>query len=410
MMLRKRERAMEVRKFRAPTLAEAVDQVKRELGADALIVQTRRVRPGGLAGLLGRRWQVEVTAAGGARRAEGGAGADGAAAAGAGARARGGLRAEGCSPPGAVLPPRGVALAAPESAAAQGAADELLAEVQRLGELLGCLWRQAQEERRGPAVDLPMYPGAIEPIFRALVEGEVEMTLVRHICDSLVDRHEGKGEGLLRQEARAAIERLLGPARPVVPGGGRAVALVGPTGVGKTTTVAKLAARFALQEGKSVALVTVDTFRVGAVDQLRSYAEIAGLPCFVAATPEELAALRPRLAGYDLVLIDTAGRSHRDEMRMGELAAFWSAWRPDEIHLVLSATARYSDALEVLGRYGRAGFDRLIFTKLDETCRYGLLLNAAVAAQRPVSYVTTGQRVPEDLAVARAGNLAKLLV
>lgn len=407
---------MRVKKFRARTAAEAAEQVKREWGPDALILQARRVRAFRWWSFWRPVWMVEVTAA----LAEAPPGRPHAPAVMS--------RPDAADPPAPPDPPAALrACPDPAASPADGGPapapggdtpagpGDLEADVKQMKELVGHIWRQvrsAQEQAAaGPAPALPLYPETLDPIYRALLEREVEPALARCLTDLLLERAAGKGTGLLRQEAAAAIERLLGPARPIETGtGGRVVAFVGPTGVGKTTTLAKLAAHFALRERRRVCLVTLDTFRVGAVDQLRTYAQISGLPCLVAATPEEFASLLERAPEYDLVLVDTAGRSHHDEMRMTELEGFLSARRPDEVHLVISATSRYSDALEVLDRYRGPGFDKLLFTKLDETRHHGLILNVAVVAQRPLSYVTTGQQVPEDIAVARPGDLAKLLV
>lgn len=399
---------MKIKRFRGRTVAEVVERVKREWGPDALILQARRVRSRRRWPFWRPVWEFEVTAAweeaapasppprGGGPAAGGGPHRDPA------ADAPAGLRDGGPSP------------AAASGEAGHGLPAGLEDEVRQMKELIGIIWRQLQAregERQGPEAGPPLYPEALEPVYRSLVEREVEPSLARCLADLLLEGAEGKGPGLLRQEAIAAIERLLGPAQPVDPERARVVALVGPTGAGKTTTLAKLAAHFSLRERRRVCLITVDTFRVGALDQLRAYAAIAGLPCWVAGSPPELASLLDRAcAAHDLVLIDTAGRSHHDELRMSELAAFWAVRRPDEIHLVVSATTRYSDGLEIVDRYRQVGFDRLLFTKLDETRRHGLILNLSVVAQRPLSYVTTGQQVPEDIAVARPGDLAKLLV
>lgn len=425
---------MRIKKFRGRSIAEVVEQVRRECGPDALILQSRRVRAARWLPFRRSSWLVEVTAA----HAEGGglpghapppAPPDGGASPGPGGgfarlippgAAIGAYRAAGAEPPGESA--GGEASRTTGSATAvvssPGPAAPSLpgieADVKQMKELVSCIWQQVQvgvpvmERETGIP---PLYPPGVEPIYRALLGKEVEPSLARCLCDSLLDTAAGKGPGLLRQECGAAVERLLGPACPIeLNGRGKVVALAGPTGVGKTTTLAKLAAQFALNEGKRVAFITVDTFRVAAVEQLRTYAEIAEVPCYVARTPEEFAAILGRLAGLDLILVDTAGRSHRDEPRMSELARFWEARRPDEIHLVISATARYSDALEILDRYRAVGFDRLLFTKLDETRHHGLILNASVVARRPLSYITTGQQVPEDIALARAGDLAKLIV
>lgn len=396
---------MRVKKYTGATLAEAVERVKLDMGPEALILQTRWVRAPGWKGWFRRRAGVEVTAA---------VAGDELPAAG---PAVGPERS--FTPRAAVerLDPGRLetAAAAPAGGGAvvTAVADiPLAADVQQVKELVGAIWRQVQATRDEPETAAPpMYPQVLEPVYQALLRNDVAPSLARCVTDALLENCEGKGEGLIRQEAYGIVERLLGPARPIeLNGRCRVVALVGPTGVGKTTTLAKLAAHHALVAGKRVAMVTLDTVRVGAIEQLRTYAEITGLPSYVATSPAEMAEILERLQDFDLVLLDTAGRNPRDEMRMSELERFWAARRPDEVHLVLSATTRYADALEIVERYRGPGFDRLLFTKLDETSHHGLLLNLAVAAQRPLSYVTTGQNVPEDIAAARAGDLAKLIL
>lgn len=397
---------MRVKKFHGATLAEAVERVKQEMGPDALILQTRRISPTSVWAWMRRRTTVEVTAA----MAAGEAAAVGSAGA-AGHRpqplpdAGGNMRGDRREPAGSPdLPPHRVTDAA--------GTPNIAADVQQVKEMVGAIWRQVQVARQVlEDAAPPLYPETLEPIYQALQQSEVEPSLARYVTDALLENSEGKGEGLLRQEAMGMLERLLGPGRPIeLNGRCRVVAVVGPTGVGKTTTLAKLAAHHALGMRKKVALVTLDTFRVGAVEQIRTYAQIAGLPSYVAGNPEEMVAILDRLRDQDLVLIDTAGRNPRDELRMSELKAFWTARRPDEVHLVLSATVRYSDALEIIERHRDPGFDRILFTKLDETVHHGLILNLSVVAQRSLSYVTTGQSVPEDIAVARPGDLAKLIL
>ena len=188
------------------------------------------------------------------------------------------------------------------------------------------------------------------------------------------------------------------------------MALVGPTGVGKTTTVAKLAANFKLNQGLRAGLVTVDTYRIAAVEQLRTYAEIIDLPLAVANTPGEMRRAIDQLGDVDLVLIDTAGRSPRDEVKIRELADFLHAAQPDEIHLVLSAVAGERSLRSAVERFAVARADRLILTKLDEADALGVILGVLGQANRPVSYITTGQGVPDDIEPAERGRLARLIL
>lgn len=190
----------------------------------------------------------------------------------------------------------------------------------------------------------------------------------------------------------------------------RVIALVGPTGVGKTTTIAKLAAHYALRENHRAALITIDNFRVGAVEQLKTYSRIMGVPVEVASTPAELEAAIELHADKELILIDTAGRSHKDNEKIEELKGFLESRFAMEIHLCLAATTRDRELQEVVERFGILPISRVIFTKLDESESYGTIVNAHLRTKFPLSYFTTGQRVPEDLEIATPGRLAGLVL
>jgi len=187
----------------------------------------------------------------------------------------------------------------------------------------------------------------------------------------------------------------------------RLVALVGPTGVGKTTTIAKLAAHYRLRQKRRVGLITVDTYRIAAVEQLGAYAGIMDLPMEVVSTPEEMRGAVDRLAHMDLVLMDTAGRSARDDRQIDELRAMLTEARPDEVHLVLSSTANAASQKQTAERFVAAGATALVLTKLDEAKGLGALLPLARASGLPISYVTNGQNVPDDIEAAVAGRLAR---
>jgi flagellar biosynthesis protein FlhF len=188
------------------------------------------------------------------------------------------------------------------------------------------------------------------------------------------------------------------------------VALVGPTGVGKTTTIAKLAAACRFRDGLSVGLLTTDSFRMAAVEQLRSYAEILKIPLEVVIEPEEMQDALHRLKDRDVILIDSAGRSRRDHERLGQLRAFLEAANPDETHLVLSTTSGERTMLRDADAFASLGADRVVLTKLDETDGFGVILNVIRRLGTRISFVTTGQEVPDDIEQGGAGRIARMLL
>ncbi len=201
------------------------------------------------------------------------------------------------------------------------------------------------------------------------------------------------------------------PPAPAIPGCRRTIALIGSTGVGKTSTVAKLAAEAKLRQGLRVGMMTLDTYRIAAIEQLRIYAEMIDLPMSVAETPERVPSAIDELGEVDLIVIDTAGRNPRDQSKIEELGTLLHAARPDEIHLTLSATIGERSLITAVERFELVGFDRLIITKLDEGVgSVGALLSVVARAARPISYLTNGQRVPDDIEPADALRLARLLL
>ncbi len=188
------------------------------------------------------------------------------------------------------------------------------------------------------------------------------------------------------------------------------IALIGPTGVGKTTTLAKLAAHYLSNHSSSVALITIDTYRIAAVEQLKVYGEIMHLPVDVVISPEQLEEALERHADKSLVLIDTAGRSPRDTLCIQELTSFLKPHLNIEKHLVLSAATREVELLDAIQHFDAVGIDRTIFTKVDECTRTGVILNVQLQHDAPLSYITNGQRVPEDLLQINRRSVAELIM
>ncbi|MGP0064855.1 MAG: flagellar biosynthesis protein FlhF [Isosphaeraceae bacterium] len=373
--------------YRARTMKEALTRVRRDLGGDAVILAAREVRRRRLFG-LGAHALVEVTATD---------------------RMPSEVAVEiaGARSMPSAAPGFGVTTSVSPSPALQG----------RFGEQLSRLHAMVETLSRQGRIDhlLPELPSELVPIYSQLVEADIPEVLarrlMRHVAETLEPDQFEQAESI-----RGALCQAVAQCIPVAPpiqalvGVRRVVALVGPTGVGKTTTVAKLAANFKLAHGVRVGLLTVDTYRIAAVEQLKTYAEIIDLPLGVVNDPAEMSRALDELGDVDLVFIDTAGRSPRDEVKIRELNEFLLRARPDEVHLVLSAVAGQRSLRSAVEKFALVQVDRLIVTKLDEADSLGGVLAVLGLSSRPVSYLTTGQAVPDDIEPADRMRLARLIL
>ncbi|KAF2956478.1 flagellar biosynthesis protein FlhF [Marinitoga sp. 38H-ov] len=183
------------------------------------------------------------------------------------------------------------------------------------------------------------------------------------------------------------------------------VMLIGPTGVGKTTTLAKLAA---LNKSKKIAIATIDLYRIAATEQLKTYAEIMDIPASICYTPTELKTTVESLKNFDILLVDTAGRSHKDDIHIGELKIYIDASKPDFIFLTIPANMRLKDMIDVYNKFSICKPTHLIITKLDETSSYGQIPSIINISNLPLSYITTGQAVPNDIEIPNSQKLFNL--
>lgn len=428
---------MTLKTYRARTMGDALAEVKRDLGRNAVILHTRTYRVGGWLGFGGRP-MVEITAstsvnvAAPQRRAgpteQRPNGTPGAAAL---------ARAYGATAPATVTGPAESAGAAvpaePErpsprlevTPVSAGMERELDAIKRMVGQVLQCSRHTAlRVGADGPASALAPAPpgkdqGAVMRHYLRLLEAEVAGEIADEVIGKV--RAELSGAELADEQiVRQTVVRHLAAVipcdadvpRPDATDDDRplTIALVGPTGVGKTTTIAKLAAAYKLRHGRKVGLVTIDTYRIAAVDQLRTYAEIIGLPLKVALTPQEMTGACEALSDCDVILIDTAGRSPSDSGRIGELGRFIAAARPHQTHLVLSGTASEGVMIEAAAKFSGVMPDRVIFTKLDEAVNYGVLFGVARRISLKLSYVTTGQEVPDHIELGRPERLARMVL
>jgi flagellar biosynthesis protein FlhF len=269
-----------------------------------------------------------------------------------------------------------------------------------------------RQNSQGAKSDLP---AELFQLFTGLIEADVSDEVARGLVEAV--RREANADELqdidaLRARATGLIQNQIAIAPPIrsIPGQRRLVALVGPTGVGKTTTIAKLAANFRLREKCRVGLITVDTYRIAAVEQLRTYADIIDLPMEIVATPREMHQAVARMGDMDLILMDTAGRSPRDEVKIQELKSMLAEAAPDEVHLVLSSVASAATLAKTAEQFATVGTSALILTKLDEALSLGNLLPLVQASHLPLSYLTHGQNVPDDIAPADAARLARVVM
>jgi flagellar biosynthesis protein FlhF len=398
---------------------EALAMVKRDLGRDAVILHTRAFKKGGVLG-LGGRTMIEVTAALGVNVLP--VGAD-----------RREARAGAALGPSSAAPlvaarAKAAALAAQAARAANAADDSAMgasltppataqpAELSQLQTemrlLRGMVAEHVRESRKahGPAL-----PEELMETYRQLIENQVAEEIAYQVMDSLrqaLTREQLQDGQRVRAELLKVIARSLPASSGIdlkAAGSPRVVAFIGPTGVGKTTTIAKLAANFKLRGRCRVGLVTIDTYRIAAVDQLRMYAQILDVPLQVVMTPKELVEAIGKMRDRDVILVDTAGRSHNDAVRIQELKSFIAAARPDEVHLVLSSAASERNLLQAIERFSQVQVDKIVFTKLDEAVGFGVILNVLKRIDKALSYITMGQDVPDDIAPGRQSELAALI-
>lgn len=253
-------------------------------------------------------------------------------------------------------------------------------------------------------------------IYNKLLEQEVDEKYANLIIDEL-DRSINK-EGGLDHVLSTVYQKMilkLGESKPIVldkklP---KVVFFIGPTGVGKTTTIAKIASKFTLDDKKKVAMLTADTYRIAATEQLHTYADILNLPFKVIYKPEEIVEAVEEYKDYDLILVDTAGHSHQNQQQMSDIRSFLDSVKEEEqkeIFLVLSATTKYRDLISIADSYKEIKGFKLIFTKLDETTCCGNILNLKLYTDADLSYLTCGQNVPDDIEKLDAQKIVKQLM
>lgn len=261
--------------------------------------------------------------------------------------------------------------------------------------------------------DTKQLPQICQLLYNNLLNNEVDQDIARNIIDQVQKKSNARSVNDASLVMQSVITSMLGKAEPISfrqDGKPTVILFVGPTGVGKTTTLAKLAATFMLSNNKKVGFITADTYRIAAVDQLKTYAEILGIPLSIAYSVPEISKEIQKYSDKDVIFIDTAGCSHRDKHKFEELKALVKACNADYVFLVLSTTVSSKNCKDIINNYSFIPDYKLIFTKLDETPVYGSILNAKCFANKSLSYVTIGQNVPDDIEITNIDRLSKNLL
>jgi len=348
--------------FTADSMQNAIAQAKGALGRDAIILHTRKFRKGGLWGFFSKE-EVEVTAA--------------------------------VDTSIATIPPQKAEPYVEEEVAVQSE----LASMRSLLEKV--ISKMPQGSEHSSVLDL-------------LMNNDIDIKIAEQIINDLpmdyshFDVESPELRQLLITQIQTCFKSVEGIKIPEQ--GRKIVAFFGPTGVGKTTTIAKLAAKFAIQDGYQIALITADTYRISAVEQLKTYSDIMGIPIHVVYAADELKAVLDSNQDKQLILIDTAGRSPHNDEQLDELTKLLHIDDVIEKYLVLSATTKYKDALDIVKKFSICIPHKVIFTKIDETRNIGTIVNLLYQFPLSLSYVTNGQNVPDDIELVDINRLTPLIL
>ena len=385
---------MIIKKFQASNEKDAILQAKEEMGSDAVVLNIKTIKHKGVKRLF-KKDIVEVTAALEERM------------------------------PTANIPTNAIDIAAGKDL--EKPEDKSTAIEEKLDSLQEMLVSQMKnnvekadkaEDKNGNKKEENTNFAFIQLVYNQLLENEVDEKYANQIISEVESslKKESNMDTILSGIYQKIILKLGQPYKiDMEDKTSKVVFFIGPTGVGKTTTIAKLASDFKLDKKLKVAMITSDTYRIAAVEQLRTYANILGVPIQVVYTLEEMNNAIEGFKEYDLILVDTAGRSHKNKEQCEEIRHMIKDSTVDEnqkkeIYLVLSAATKYKDLLNIVEVYEKIGKYNLVFTKLDETSSLGNILNVRLKTGASLSYVTCGQVVPDDIRLLDAQALAKKLL
>ncbi|MBT2665791.1 flagellar biosynthesis protein FlhF [Bacillus sp. ISL-4] len=374
---------MKVKKYLAPSMNEAMKRIREELGSDAVILSSKAVYTGGFLGLFKKR-NVEVIAA-----------------------------IDPVSQPiqtvtkqkSKKLPLKlEVASHASEPNEGNRESADLVKEIEGLKDMIKSLQIYSPDRK---------YPGKLQKIHEYLTEQEVDISLRCQIMDELLEKWFVFKQQSTDEEVQDWLEEAMFTILEKAENGKNGlqkkyINIVGPTGVGKTTTLAKVAAETMLKHDKKVAFITTDTYRIAAIDQLKTYAKILNVPIEVAYNLEDFKRAAERFSHYDFVFIDTAGRNFRNPQYVKDLNEIIHFTDEMETYLVLSLTSKQKDMEDIYRQFATTPIKQVIFTKADETSTFGPIFNFIHTHKLGAAYITDGQNVPDDIEIATSSQLLKM--
>lgn len=392
---------MKVKKYVFPTLQEAMDRIRVDLGKDAVIISTKKIKTGGFLGLF-RKDQFEVIAAVDQDQSH--------------SYVRSTKEDEEIrfhTAQQEILSLRNHSKGIndhkyqnPPSSYYEKDDREVLKEVKEMRAMVERLVQHNQN-------DQDPYPISFKKIAQHLRGQEVEEEVIAFLIEEslkgkdLSEIDEDQAYFLIKQQMIMLLQKRF--SNPVNPNA-RLLHFIGPTGVGKTTTIAKLAAHFVLNQKKKIGFITTDTYRIAAIDQLRTYANILNAPLEVVYHAEELKNCIEKLIHNHLILMDTAGRNYRNPSYVEDISHYLTSQIPSETYLVLSLTSKYKDNATIIKRFSTVNIDKIIYTKADETETFGAILNIAYYYPMQLSFITNGQTVPDDFILANPERLSEMIL
>ena len=378
---------MRLKTYIVQNVSEALPMIKRDLGADALILNTKKVKVGGFIGFF-QKEKLEVTAAVEAKP-----------------RKKQAVKAEAEEPAAApaiqqqTLQPNPVAL--PDSPDSRMTGD-LINELKGIKQFM----MQSMKEDHLPAT--------LQPLNQRLNSQEVTKEIQSEILAKMmltIGQQPAIATAQIHRMAKTEIVRLIeSHQQQPAAKNPEIICFIGPTGVGKTTTIAKIAADLLLREGKKVGLITSDTYRIAAVEQLKTYAGILNIPIQVVDSAEDLTRAMAELAACDIILMDTAGRNYQQKQYIDDLEKLLADKNKIQINLVLSLTSKYEDMRKIIDNFQTIRMDQLLLTKQDETSSSGAILNLIYHYSIPVTYIANGQNVPDDILTATPELIANFVL